>query len=100
MRFDAVSVTGDFGPREMVWQEPIDRNVVGLLRDFGDAEIASRSSMKLRSMFGKTYSAGDAYRFTCRNWKQTGAPISIFVPVGVSVPLLWSILNRAMLSEF
>ncbi len=40
-RFDAVSVTGYFGPRERVWQEPLYRNVFGLLRDFGDAEIAS-----------------------------------------------------------
>jgi Abhydrolase family len=40
-RFDAVSVTGYFGPREQVWQEPIYRNVFGLLSDFGDAEIAS-----------------------------------------------------------
>ncbi len=40
-RIDAVSVTGYFGPRDGVWQEPIYRNVFGLLRDFGDAEIAS-----------------------------------------------------------
>lgn len=40
-RIDAASVRGYFGPREGVWQEPIYRNVFGLLRDFGDAEIAT-----------------------------------------------------------
>lgn len=34
-------VSGYFGPREDVWQEPIYRNVFGLLRVFGDAELAS-----------------------------------------------------------
>jgi dienelactone hydrolase len=33
-------VSGYFGPREGVWQEPIYRNVCGLLREFGDAELA------------------------------------------------------------
>ncbi|HJT78373.1 MAG TPA: hypothetical protein VJ739_14310, partial [Gemmataceae bacterium] len=33
-------VSGYFGPREGVWQEPIYRNVFGLLREFGDAELA------------------------------------------------------------
>jgi cephalosporin-C deacetylase-like acetyl esterase len=40
-RIDGVSCAGFFGPREGVWQEPLDRNVFGLLRDFGGAEIAS-----------------------------------------------------------
>ncbi len=40
-RINAVAVSGYFGPREGVWQEPIDRNVFGLLDQFGDAEIAS-----------------------------------------------------------
>ena len=40
-RIDAACVSGYFGPREKVWQEPIDRNVFGLLQEFGDAEIAS-----------------------------------------------------------
>lgn len=34
-------VSGYFGPREGVWQEPIYRNVCGLLREFGDAELAA-----------------------------------------------------------
>ena len=40
-RIDAVVVSGDFDRRENLWQEPIDRNVFGLLEQFGDAEIAS-----------------------------------------------------------
>jgi len=40
-RIDAGCVSGYFGPREGLWQEPIYRNVFGLLTEFGDAEIAS-----------------------------------------------------------
>ena len=38
---DAVLVSGYFDSRQGVWEEPIYRNVCGLLREFGDAEIAS-----------------------------------------------------------
>lgn len=38
---DAVVLHGDFGPPEVVWQEPISRNVFGQLTNFGDAELAS-----------------------------------------------------------
>jgi dienelactone hydrolase len=40
-RVDGVFSAGHFGPREGVWREPLDRNVCGLLRDFGAAEVAS-----------------------------------------------------------
>ena len=40
-RIDAVCVSGSFDEREGVWQEPIDRNVFGLLEQFGDAELAA-----------------------------------------------------------
>lgn len=39
-RIDAALVSGYFGPREKVWDEPLDRNVFGLLEQFGDAEVA------------------------------------------------------------
>jgi dienelactone hydrolase len=39
-RIDAVLVSGYFDRREELWREPIYRNVFGLLREFGDAEIA------------------------------------------------------------
>lgn len=40
-RINGVAVSGYFGPRERLWSEPLDRNVFGLLNQFGDAEIAS-----------------------------------------------------------
>jgi dienelactone hydrolase len=40
-RIDVALVSGYFGPREGLATEPIYRNVWGLLREFGDAEIAS-----------------------------------------------------------
>jgi dienelactone hydrolase len=40
-RVDAVLVSGYFNSRQGVWDEPIYRNVWGLLKEFGDAEIAS-----------------------------------------------------------
>src|SRR5260370_39610753 len=39
-RIEHAEVSGYFGPRENVWQEPIYRNIWGLLREFGDAELA------------------------------------------------------------
>jgi dienelactone hydrolase len=40
-RIDAVCVSGYFDDRNDVWRQPVDRNVFGLLEQFGDAEIAS-----------------------------------------------------------
>ncbi|MCE9604547.1 MAG: hypothetical protein K8U03_06530 [Planctomycetia bacterium] len=40
-RIQVVGVSGYFGPREQLWQEPIYRNVWGLLDEFGDAELAA-----------------------------------------------------------
>jgi dienelactone hydrolase len=40
-RIDKTVVAGYFGSREVVWKEPIYRNVKGLLREFGDAELAA-----------------------------------------------------------
>ena len=39
-RFTAALVSGYFDSRQAVWSEPIYRNIWGLLREFGDAEIA------------------------------------------------------------
>ena len=41
MRIDATLVSGYFDSRQKVWEEPLDRTVWGLLREFGDAEIAT-----------------------------------------------------------
>lgn len=40
-RVDVAMVSGYFQERQRVWQEPIYRNLFGLLEAFGDAEIAS-----------------------------------------------------------
>ena len=40
-RIEAALVSGYFDSRERLWEEPIYRNLFGLLREFGDAEIAS-----------------------------------------------------------
>lgn len=39
-RIKTAMVSGYFGQREGVWEEPIYRNVWGLLTEFGDAELA------------------------------------------------------------
>jgi hypothetical protein len=40
-RIEAALVSSYFDSRQRLWEEPIYRNVFGLLREFGDAEIAS-----------------------------------------------------------
>jgi dienelactone hydrolase len=40
-RIDATVVSGYFQQREGLWKEPIYRDVWGLVREFGDAELAS-----------------------------------------------------------
>jgi dienelactone hydrolase len=40
-RINAACVSGYFDSRQQVWQETLDRNVFGLLEQFGDAELAS-----------------------------------------------------------
>ncbi len=40
-RIDVVGVSGYFDSRQNIGQEPLDRNVFGLLEQFGDSELAS-----------------------------------------------------------
>jgi dienelactone hydrolase len=40
-RIDAACISGYINDRLNVWQEPLDRNVFGLLDQFGDAELAT-----------------------------------------------------------
>ncbi len=40
-RIDAACVSGYFQPREQIWRQPIDRNVFGLLEQFGDAALSA-----------------------------------------------------------
>lgn len=39
-RIAAVCVSGTFGDRNQMWQEPLERNIFGLLERFGDAETS------------------------------------------------------------
>lgn len=39
--FHSVYLSGYFDERESLWRQPIDRNVFGLLTEFGDADLAS-----------------------------------------------------------
>ena len=43
-RIDSVCVSGYFNSRQEVWKEPLERNVFGLLNQFGDAELAAMIS--------------------------------------------------------
>lgn len=40
-RIETVAVSGYFGPRNKMWNEPLDRNVFGRFTFFGDAELAA-----------------------------------------------------------
>ncbi|MFO0929723.1 MAG: hypothetical protein U0736_22325 [Gemmataceae bacterium] len=40
-RITATCVSGYFGNRDRIWEQPIDRNVFGLLEQFGDAELGA-----------------------------------------------------------
>lgn len=40
-RISAAMISGYFDSREQLWREPIYRNLFGILREFGDAELAS-----------------------------------------------------------
>lgn len=40
-RIDEVRLAGYFGSRSDIWCQPLDRNVYGLLNEFGDAELAA-----------------------------------------------------------
>ncbi len=46
-RIDGTLVSGYFQEREDIWQEPLYRNVWGLLTEFGDAEIAGMAAPRL-----------------------------------------------------
>lgn len=43
-RIDSTLVSGYFSKRERLWEEPIYRNVMGLLKEFGDAELAAMTA--------------------------------------------------------
>lgn len=48
-RLRSTLVSGSFGPHQELWREPLDRNLFGYQRTFGDAELAALASP--RSVF-------------------------------------------------
>ena len=53
-RIGETAVAGYFTDRSELWQEPIDRNVFGLLRAFGDAEIAALIAPRTFAVIGSS----------------------------------------------
>ena len=47
-------MSGHFAPRERAWEQPLDRNVFGLLNHFGDAELGSMVGGRGLVVEGKT----------------------------------------------
>ena len=52
-RIDVACVSGYFDSRQNIWQEPIDRNIFGLLEQFGDAGFENVDSKSLALPFLK-----------------------------------------------
>lgn len=82
-RITAACISGYFDERErVIWQQPIERNVFGLLEEFGDAEVAAMiapRSLILEAARGPELSlpGGDAYTPAQRG---KGAPGSLKSP--------------------
>ena len=69
-RINAVYVAGYVEPRERMWEQPLDRNVFGLLNEFGDAELIGM--MLPRPVIVQTS------KMPAREWKSgVGGPASI-----------------------
>jgi dienelactone hydrolase len=69
-RITCTCVSGYFGNRNDIWQQPIDRNVFGLLDEFGDAELAAM--ILPRFLFIESGPAPTAVI-----WGQGGAPATL-----------------------
>lgn len=78
-RIAATAVSGYFGPREGLWQEPIYRSVWALLPEFGDAEIASLTSPRKLVVEAARHPEGVEPRETTDR-KAAGAPGRIVTP--------------------
>jgi dienelactone hydrolase len=92
-RIQVTLVSGYFNQREALWQEPLDRNVWGLLREFGDAEIATliaprtliiESPPSARAEFDRI-GALLPPNFQTRHWAEGPASLNLFTAaLGVS----------------
>lgn len=81
-RIDAAAVSGYFQPREGIWQEPIYRDIWGLLREFGDAELAGMiapralivEACKGPEVTGPPQPDAEHAAFACPNGRLTSLP--------------------------
>ncbi len=81
-RISETVVAGYFDCRDKLWQEPIDRNVFGLLREFGDAEIAALIAPRKLIVAAV---AGPVETITREIGKEGGAPGWLVSPDPASV---------------
>ena len=77
-RVAATCVSGYFGSRQNIWQQPISRNVFGLLEQFGDAELASMIFPR-----GLTIDSGNGPRLELPS--EGGAPATLAPPTQAEV---------------
>jgi dienelactone hydrolase len=86
-RIQGVVVSGYFGPRENLWQEPIYRNVRGLLAEFGDAELArlvAPGSLLVEASAAPQVTGPPRPR-EGRTGAAPGGPLIVLAPGGLSV---------------
>ena len=81
-RITAACISGYFDDRRKIWQQPVDRNVFGLLEQFGDAEVAAMIAPRtliIEAARGPevTLAGGSAYGVGGRG---KGAPGSLVSP--------------------
>jgi dienelactone hydrolase len=74
-RIRATVVSGYFGRREALWQEPIYRNVWGLLREFGDAEVAAHLFNVRRRANGEVTNFRKLIIEDCKRPRVDGPPV-------------------------
>ena len=79
-RIDGVFSAGWFGPREGVWREPLDRNVFGLLRDFGGAEIAGLIAPRPLVLAHSAYPVHEVSRTAAAGVRAIAAPGRLAAP--------------------
>lgn len=81
-RIDVTRVAGYFDDRSGLWCEPIDRNVFGLLREFGDAEIATLIAPRALRVLT---APGPVETITREMGKEGGAPGELVSPTPEAV---------------
>ncbi len=79
-RIDGVYSAGYFAPRENVWQEPLERNVFGSLRDFGDAELVTLIAPRPVVLHHDGYPRYSVPRVAAQNARSIAAPGRLAAP--------------------